>query len=62
MLILTRKSQQAIIINDNITITVLSVVGNQVRLGIDAPEEVGIWREELYHEIQNEKNPDSGNQ
>jgi len=58
MLILTRKVQEAIIINDNVTITVLSVRGNQVRLGIDAPKEVQVHREEIYHKIKEDK---SGN-
>lgn len=55
MLILSRYPQQSIIINDNITVMVLSVNGNQVRLGIDAPKEVEIWREELYHRVKNEE-------
>lgn len=54
MLILTRRVQEAIIINDDVTITVLSVNGNQVRLGIDAPRDVQVHREEIYHRIQNE--------
>ncbi len=58
MLILTRKVQEAIIINDNVTITVLGVRGNQVRLGIDAPKEVQVHREEIYHKI---KEGSSGN-
>ena len=45
---LNRTVGESIIIGDNITITVLSVTGNQVRFGVDAPKEVGIWREELY--------------
>lgn len=62
MLILTRKIQEAIIINDNVTITVLSIRGNQVRLGIDAPREVQVHREEIYHKINADKNADkSGN-
>ena len=55
MLILTRKIQEAIIINDNVSIRVLSIQGNQVRLGIDAPREIDVHREEIYHLIQNEK-------
>lgn len=48
MLILTRQLQQAITIGDDITITVVGVAGSQVRLGIDAPKEVAVLREELY--------------
>ncbi len=55
MLILTRKLQEAIIIDDNVSIRVLSIQGNQVRLGIDAPREIEVHREEIYHLIQNEK-------
>ncbi len=54
MLILTRKIQEAIIINDNVTITVLSVNGGQVRIGIDAPRDVPVHREEIYHQIKKE--------
>jgi carbon storage regulator len=47
MLILSRKSNESIIIGDNIRITVTSIRGRYVRIGIEAPEEVGIYREEL---------------
>lgn len=49
MLNLNRTVGESIIIGDNITVTVLSVQGKQVRFSIDAPAEVGIWREELYY-------------
>jgi carbon storage regulator len=55
MLILTRRVQEALIINDNVTITVLSVKGNQVRLGIDAPRDVEVHREEIYHRVKANK-------
>ena len=47
MLVLTRKSNESIIVNDNIVVTVLEVVGQKVRLGIKAPASVSIWRKEL---------------
>lgn len=54
MLILTRKVQTAIVIGDQITVTVLSIKGDQVRLGIDAPRDVTVHREEIYKRIQAE--------
>ena len=52
MLILTRKVGEALKIGDDVTITVLSVKGNQVRIGIDAPKEVSVHREEIYNRIK----------
>lgn len=51
MLILTRKAGEKLVINDNIVITILEFKGNQVRVGIDAPDEVSILREEVYDRI-----------
>ncbi len=54
MLILTRSQNESIIINDDIKITVISDRHGQVKLGIDAPEDVEIWREEIYTKMQND--------
>ena len=52
MLILTRKVGESVLIGDNISITVLSVRGNQVKLGVQAPKEVSVHREEIYQRIK----------
>jgi carbon storage regulator len=54
LLVLTRKSNQSIMIGDDIEISVLSVVGEKVRIGIQAPQEVPVFRKEIYLEIHSE--------
>ena len=64
MLILTRRVGETLVIGDDVTVTVLGVRGNQVRLGVNAPKEVAVHREEIYMRIQAEKgngNVASGN-
>jgi carbon storage regulator len=58
MLVLTRKSNQSIMIGDEIEISVLSVVGDKVRIGIQAPRSVPVYRREVYVAIQREREED----
>ncbi len=54
MLVLTRKSNQSIMIGDDIEVSVLSVMGEKVRIGIQAPQEIPVFRKEIYLEIHRE--------
>ena len=55
MLILTRRVGETLMIGDNISVTVLGVKGNQVRLGINAPKDVAVHREEIFERIRHEQ-------
>jgi carbon storage regulator len=55
MLVLTRKSNQSIMIADDVEISVLSIVGDKVRIGIEAPKSIPIFRKEVYLQIQRER-------
>ena len=60
MLILTRRVGETLMIGDNVSVTVLRVKGNQVRLGVNAPKDVSVHREEIFERIQNEVDESSG--
>lgn len=60
MLVLSRRFSESLIIGDNVKITVLGISGNQVRIGIDAPKEIGVHREEVYLRMEAEKQQANG--
>lgn len=55
MLILTRRVGETLMIGDEVSVTVLGVKGNQVRLGVNAPKDIAVHREEIYQRIQHER-------
>ncbi len=59
MLILTRRVGETLVIGDEVLVTVLGVRGNQVRIGVNAPKDVAVHREEIYQRIQSEKSSSS---
>jgi carbon storage regulator len=59
MLILTRRVGESLMIGDDVNVTVLGIRGNQVRIGVDAPKNVAVHREEIYERIQQEKTDDA---
>ena len=59
MLILTRRVGETVMIGNEVTVTVLGVKGNQVRIGVNAPKDVAVHREEIYERIKREEDHDS---
>lgn len=57
MLILTRRVGETLMVGDEVSVTVLGVKGNQVRLGVNAPKDVAVHREEIYERIKSEQDP-----
>jgi len=61
MLILTRRIGETLMVGDDVAITVLGIKGNQIRLGVDAPKDVSVHREEIYQRIQRERGDEETN-
>jgi len=61
MLILTRRIGETLMVGDDVAITVLGIKGNQIRLGVDAPKDVSVHREEIYQRIQRERGEEEPN-
>jgi len=61
MLILTRRVGETVVIGDDVTVTVLGVKGNQVRLGVNAPKEIAVHREEIFERIKREQADEQAN-
>jgi carbon storage regulator len=59
MLVLSRKSNESIVINNNIKVTVVEIRGDKVRLGIEAPKNIPVHREEIYNQINGQSSPSS---
>lgn len=62
MLILTRRVGETLMVGDDVTVTVLGVKGNQVRIGINAPKDVAVHREEIYQRIRQEQEQGTGHE
>jgi carbon storage regulator len=58
MLVVTRKLQESVMIGNDVTVTVLGVKGNQVRIGINAPKDITVHREEIFERIRSEQRPE----
>lgn len=58
MLVLTRKSNQSFMIGDDIEVSILSIVGEKVRIGIQAPRDIPVFRKEIYVEMARERDPE----